>query len=86
MSRCAVLILQQFGQTGKCNILSFIRKFQLSLLVQITTLFNDLVKFINEDRMLKKTYLYENIIFRSKIKLSIIWGGKGKDKVMLLKS
>jgi len=62
------------------------REFQLRLFAQITTLFNDLSQFFIEDRMLRTTYLYENIMFTNIVRCSIIWGGKGKDIVTLIKS
>jgi len=43
--------------------------------------------FISEDRMLRNTYLFENRMFTNKVKCSsIFWGGKGKDRVTLIKS
>jgi hypothetical protein len=46
----------------------------------------NLVKFITEDRMPRNTYLYLNRIFTNKVEPSTIWGGKGKDRVMFIKS
>jgi hypothetical protein len=34
------------------------------------------VKFITEDKMLRNTYLFENITFTNKENQSIAWGGK----------
>jgi hypothetical protein len=56
------------------------RLFQLRLLVQITTLF--IVKFITENRVFDSMNRYENSMFTNKVKPSIIWGGKGKERVM----
>jgi len=36
--------------------------------------------------MLRNTYLYENRMFPNKVKCSIVWGGKGKDTLALIKS
>ncbi len=36
--------------------------------------------------MLRNTYSYENRMLPNKVKCSIIWGVKGKDSVMLVKS
>ncbi len=44
------------------------------------------VNFIPEDRMLRYTYLYENRMFTNKMRSSICLGGKGKDRVELIKS
>jgi hypothetical protein len=36
--------------------------------------------------MLQNTYLYEKIMFTNKANQSIICGGKGKDRVSIIKS
>jgi hypothetical protein len=36
--------------------------------------------------MLRNTYLYENRMFTNKGKCSIVWGGKGKDRGIIIKS
>jgi len=36
--------------------------------------------------MPRNTYFYENIIFTNILRCSIVWGGKGKDRVVLTKS
>jgi hypothetical protein len=36
--------------------------------------------------MPRNIYLYENRMFTNKVRRSIIWGGKGKDRVELIKS
>jgi len=51
---------------------------QLRLLVWITTLLNDLVKFITQDRMLRNTYLYENRMLTNIVNAASFGGGKGK--------
>jgi len=43
-----------------------------------------LVRFISKDRMLRSKYLYENRMFTNKVKQSIIYGMKGKDRVILI--
>jgi hypothetical protein len=45
-----------------------------------------LVKFITKDIMLSNTNLYENRMFTNKMKCNMVWGGKGRDKVRLIKS
>ncbi len=42
--------------------------------------------FLTDDKLLQNTYLYENKIFTTKGNQSIVWGGKGKDRVPLVKS
>ncbi len=42
------------------------------------------VNFITEYEMLPNTYLYENRMFTNKVKQSIIYGMKGKDRVILI--
>ncbi len=36
--------------------------------------------------MLLNTNLYENIMFTDNVNQSIVWGGKGKDRVWLIKN
>jgi len=36
--------------------------------------------------MVKNTYLYENRMFTNKVKCRVVWGGKGKGRVKLIKS
>jgi len=36
--------------------------------------------------MLRDLYLYENRMFTSIVRRNIVWGGKGKDRVALIKS
>jgi hypothetical protein len=36
--------------------------------------------------MMRKTELYKNRICPNKVKCSIVWGGKGKNSVMSIKS
>jgi len=36
--------------------------------------------------MSRNTYKYENRLLTNKVKRSIVWGGKGKDRVTLIKS
>jgi hypothetical protein len=36
--------------------------------------------------MLRNIYLFENRMLANKVKCSIFWGGKGKDRVTLIKS
>jgi len=36
--------------------------------------------------MPRDTFLHENRMFSNKVRCSIIWGGKGKDRVELIKS
>jgi len=44
------------------------------------------VKFIiTEDGMPRNTHLYVNRMFTNIVKFSFIWGGKGKDRVTLIK-
>ncbi len=45
-----------------------------------------LIKFITENRMLRNTYLDENIMFTNKGNHSIAWVGKGKYRISLIKS
>ncbi len=41
---------------------------------------------VTVNRMLRNTYIYENRMYTSKVKNRIIWGGKGKNSLMLIKS
>ncbi len=43
------------------------------------------VKFITEDECPETYNLHENRMFTSKVNRSIVWGGKGKDRVLLIK-
>jgi len=45
-----------------------------------------LVEFITKDIMLRNTNLYENRMFTNKKKCNMVCGGKGRDKVRLIKS
>jgi hypothetical protein len=44
------------------------------------------VNLITEERILRNTFLFENIMFTNKVNQSIFWGGKGKDRVFLIKT
>ncbi len=53
--------------------------FQIKLLVQITKQVDWLKSnFFTEDRMVRKTYVNEKIMFTNKVNQRIVWGGKGE--------
>jgi len=69
---------------------SFSIIFQQRLLVQITTLFNDLSKFITEDGMIawQEMHIFIKTVsmLTNKEKRSILWAVKGKDIVTSFKN
>jgi hypothetical protein len=44
------------------------------------------VNFMSENKIIRDTYLYENMMFTNKVYQRLSWGRKGNDRVMLIKS